>query len=85
VLENKYYVDEIYDRVIVTPVVDGSRVILWKVVDQGIIDGLFVNGAALVSRALGWIGSRLETGQLGEYAWALALGALAVIAAFTRR
>jgi hypothetical protein len=34
---------------------------------------------------LGWIGSRLETGQLGEYAWALALGALAVIAAFTRR
>jgi hypothetical protein len=27
----------------------------------------------------------LETGQLGEYAWALVLGALAVIAAFIRR
>jgi NADH-quinone oxidoreductase subunit L len=85
VLENKYYVDEIYDTAIVTPVVDGSRVILWRVFDQGVIDGLFVNGAALVSRALGWIGSRLETGQLGEYAWALVLGALAVIAAFIRR
>ncbi len=84
VLENKYYVDEIYDTAIVEPVVDGSRVVLWKVFDQGIIDGLFVNGAALLSRALGWIGSRLETGQLGEYAWALALGAIAVIAAFIR-
>ncbi len=84
VLENKYYVDEIYDAAIVEPVVDGSRVVLWKVFDQGIIDGLFVNGAALLSRALGWIGSRLETGQLGEYAWALALGAIAVIAAFIR-
>ncbi len=84
VLENKYYVDEIYDTAIVEPIVDGSRVVLWKVFDQGIIDGLFVNGAALLSRALGWIGSRLETGQLGEYAWALALGAIAVIAAFIR-
>jgi NADH-quinone oxidoreductase subunit L len=85
VLENKYYVDEIYDRAVVEPVVDGSRVLLWKVVDKGFIDGLFVNGAALVARALGWVGSRLQTGQAGEYAWALVLGVLAVLGAFTLR
>jgi NADH-quinone oxidoreductase subunit L len=85
VLENKYYVDEIYDAAIVEPVVEGSRFVLWKVVDKGIIDGLFVNGTALISRALGWVGSRLQTGQIGEYAWALALGVLLVLGAFTLR
>ena len=62
VLEHKYYVDEAYDRAIVQPVVDGSRLVLWKGVDVGIIDGLFVNGSALVARALGWIGSQLQSG-----------------------
>jgi NADH-quinone oxidoreductase subunit L len=85
VLEHKYYVDEIYDRVIVDPVVDGSRDILWIGVDKGIIDGLFVNGSAFFARALGWVGSKLQTGQLGEYAWALALGVLAVLGALTLR
>jgi len=85
VLENKYYVDELYDRVVVTPVVEGSRTVLWTGVDKGIIDGLFVNGSALLARAVGWIGSKLQTGQLGEYAWALALGVLAVLGALTLR
>jgi len=85
VLEHAYYVDEAYDRLIVEPIVDGSRTILWMGIDRGIIDGLFVNGAALFARALGWLGSKLQTGQLGEYAWALALGVLAVLGAFTLR
>ena len=85
VLEHKYYVDEIYDRAIVTPVYEGSRVVLWTAVDKGVIDGLFVNGAALFARALGWVGSKLQTGQTGEYAWALAFGALAVLGALILR
>ncbi|HUO50942.1 MAG TPA: NADH-quinone oxidoreductase subunit L [Gemmatimonadaceae bacterium] len=85
VLEHKYYVDEAYDRAIVTPIVEGSRTILWTGIDRGIIDGLFVNGAAILARALGWIGSKLQSGQFGEYAWALALGALAVLGALTLR
>jgi NADH-quinone oxidoreductase subunit L len=84
-LEHKYYVDELYDRIIVRPVVSFSRWVLWTVVDKGIIDGLFVNGAAFFARALGWIGSKLQTGQTGEYAWALALGALVVLGAFALR
>ena len=85
VLEHKYYVDEIYDAAIVEPVVNGSRALLWTGIDKGIIDGLFVNGSAFVARALGWIGSKLQTGQLGEYAWALALGVIAVLGALTLR
>ena len=85
VLEHKYYVDEIYDRAIVEPIVVGSRDVLWIGIDRVLIDGLFVNGSAFVARALGWIGSKLQTGQLGEYAWALALGVLAVLGALTLR
>jgi NADH-quinone oxidoreductase subunit L len=85
VLEHKYYVDEIYDRAVVEPVVVGSRNILWTGIDRLIIDGLFVNGSAFLARAFGWIGSKLQTGQLGEYAWALALGVLAVLGALTLR
>ena len=84
VLENKYYVDEAYDRAIVEPVVTGSRLVLWKGIDVGIIDGLFVNGAALLARATGWIGSQVQSGQLGTYAWVLVLGVIALLGAFVR-
>ena len=39
VLNRKYYVDELYDAVIVRPLVWLSRVVLWKGVDQGLVDG----------------------------------------------
>jgi NADH-quinone oxidoreductase subunit L len=84
VLEHKYYVDEAYDRAIVQPVVNGSKYILWKGVDVGIIDGLFVNGSALLARALGWMGSQLQSGQIGTYAWVLVLGVIALLGAFVR-
>jgi NADH-quinone oxidoreductase subunit L len=84
VLENKYYVDEAYDKAIVQPVVNGSKYILWKGVDVGIIDGLFVNGSALLARALGWVGSQLQSGQVGTYAWVLVLGVIALLGAFVR-
>ena len=44
-LLNKYYVDEIYDAVIVQPIRIVSEHGLWKIVDARIIDGA-VNGAA---------------------------------------
>jgi NADH-quinone oxidoreductase subunit L len=82
VLLNKYYVDEIYDKVIVRPFIGVSRVILWKIVDIGIVDGL-VNLSALLSRGFGYLGGRLQSGQVGTYAWVLVLGALALLAAVT--
>jgi NADH-quinone oxidoreductase subunit L len=85
VLADKYYVDEIYDAAIVTPVVSTSRGLLWRGIDAGIIDGLGVNGSAYLSRFLGFLGSQLQSGRLGTYAWVLTLGVLVVLGAFSIR
>jgi len=82
---NKYYVDEAVDRAIVTPTYAISRNFLWRIVDNGLIDGLLVNGSAAVARGFGWIGSRFQTGNVGIYAWVLVVGVLAMLGAFTLR
>jgi len=77
-LLEKYHVDELYDAVVVRPVLWLSRVVLWKVVDAGAIDGAGVNGSAALARGLGWVGSRFQTGQVGTYVVVFVLGVLAV-------
>ena len=83
VLVNKYYVDEAYDRAIVRPTYATSRNLLWRGIDVGLIDGLMVNGSAWVARGVGWIGSAVQSGQVGTYAWVLVLGVLFVVGAVT--
>jgi len=61
-----------------------SRNVLWKIVDQGIIDGVGVNGIARVSQALGWIGSRLQTGEVGFYVVLFVVGVVLVLRAAVR-
>jgi NADH-quinone oxidoreductase subunit L len=85
VLLNKYYVDEAYDRAIVQPTVSISRGILWRGIDQGIIDSMFVNGSAALAKGIGRIGASLQSGQVGTYAWVLVVGVLAILGAFTLR
>lgn len=85
VVANKYYVDEALDRAIVTPTYAVSRNILWRVIDNGLIDGLLVNGSAALARGFGWLGSRLQTGNVGIYAWVLVVGVLAMVGALTLR
>jgi NADH-quinone oxidoreductase subunit L len=46
---NKYYVDEIYDFIVVKPIYYFS-IFLWKVVDVVFVDGYGVNGPAKVVR-----------------------------------
>jgi len=83
VLYDKWYVDEAYAKAVVKPTLGISRIVLWKGVDVGIIDGLFVNGSALVARGFGWMGSQLQSGRVGTYAWVLVLGAVMVLSAFS--
>jgi NADH-quinone oxidoreductase subunit L len=85
VLLEKYYVDEGYDKVIVQPTVSLSRGILWRGIDQGIIDSFFVNGSAALAKTVGRVGATLQSGQVGTYAWVLVVGVLAVLGAFTIR
>jgi NADH-quinone oxidoreductase subunit L len=83
VLEHKYFVDEVYDTAIVKPVVGISRRVLWRGMDAGLIDGLLVNGSGFLMRGLGWVGARLQSGQVGTYAWVLVIGVLAVLGVFS--
>jgi hypothetical protein len=53
-------------------------------VDQGVVDGAAVNGTAKLSRGLGWLGSRLQTGQVGVYVVLFLVGALWVLRAVIR-
>jgi len=85
VVANKYFVDEGLDRVVVEPTYAISRNFLWRFIDNGVIDGLFVNGSAALARGFGWMGSRLQTGNVGIYAWVLVVGVVALLGAFTLR
>ncbi|MDE2772257.1 MAG: NADH-quinone oxidoreductase subunit L [Gemmatimonadota bacterium] len=77
-LYRKWYVDELYDHIIVRPVVATSR-FLWRVVDAGIVDGI-VNATGSVSRAFGLVGSVVQTGVLSTYAFVLTVGVVVVLA-----
>jgi len=84
VLYRKWYIDEIYDAVIVRPLIWISDKILWKGVDAGLIDGAGVNGSARVTRGIGAIGSWLQTGQVGTYVFFFVVGVLLLLRAVTR-
>jgi NADH-quinone oxidoreductase subunit L len=84
ILWKKWYVDELYDAAIVRPVMWVSREVLWKVMDARLVDGLLVNGTAAASRALGWVGSRLQTGEVGVYVVLFVVGVLVVLGAAVR-
>ena len=50
-LLNKYYVDELYDAIVVQPLKRVSESALWKRVDAGLIDGI-VNGTGTLVRGV---------------------------------
>ncbi len=77
VLYNKWYVDELYDRVIVQPVLGASRA-FWKVIDQVVIDGT-VNLLGGLAKASGWFASLFQTGSVNTYAFVLTLGVLVIL------
>jgi NADH-quinone oxidoreductase subunit L len=81
ILENKWYVDEVYNRGIVDPIERVAREGLWKTFDVGIIDGL-VNGMGAFMAELGNVARRLQVGYVRYYAGVILLGALVVIGYF---
>jgi len=78
-LYNKYYVDEFYDGLVVEPVVDGSRSLLWRAADAAGIDG-FVNGIGKTARSVGGLLKLAQSGSIRSYAAWVVLGSLLVIA-----
>jgi NADH-quinone oxidoreductase subunit L len=80
-LENKYYVDEIYDTTIIKPIHVGSREGLWKLLDLGVIDG-FLHALGQVVTETGMLVRHLQAGFVRAYAAVILLGALAIIGIF---
>ncbi len=77
VLYRKWYVDELYDRIVVQPVLSASR-FAWTVIDNVIIDGT-ANALGQMTRAFGWVVSLFQTGQVNTYAFILTLGVLIIL------
>ncbi len=71
---NKYYIDELYDFLIVQPIRRLS-VRLWKDFDDGLVDAS-VNGAGGFVRLIGSAARQLQTGYVKSYAVMMLAGAL---------
>jgi len=77
-LQNKYYVDEIYDGAIVQPIRIVSENALWKAIDVRVIDGA-VNGVGEAVTGASDILRRLQTGSVRAYAASLFLGVVLIL------
>jgi NADH-quinone oxidoreductase subunit L len=77
---NKYFVDEAYDAGLVEPLVEGSRTVLWRGIDAGLIDGT-VNGVATRSRGVGSILRLIQSGNIRSYAAWVVLGSIVLLIA----
>ncbi|MFQ5677928.1 MAG: NADH-quinone oxidoreductase subunit L [Gemmatimonadota bacterium] len=76
-LYRKWYVDELYDRAIVRPLLTVWRA-CWRVVDARLVDGS-VNGVAGTSSIVGWLGSQLQSGRVGTYLFFFVVGAVFIL------
>lgn len=77
-LENKYYMDELYFNVFAK----GSRALgtfFWKVGDMLLIDGLIVNGSARLVGCFSKVVRKLQTGFIYSYAAVMIIGLLVLM------
>lgn len=73
ILLNKYYVDEVYEAVVVQPIQKGSEKIFWKFTDTAVIDGL-VNGTANLISGISGVIRKVQNGFVQFYAFIMMLG-----------
>ena len=75
---NKWYFDELYDRVLVRPALWFGR-LFWKAGDVGIIDRFGPNGAAWAVVQGTRAAKRVQSGYLNSYALIMLLGLVAAV------
>jgi NADH-quinone oxidoreductase subunit L len=75
---NKWYFDELYDALFVNPAKALGR-ILWKGGDGRIIDGLGPDGISQVTVDLAKRASKLQSGYVYHYAFAMLIGVVALV------
>ncbi|NUQ34280.1 MAG: NADH-quinone oxidoreductase subunit L [Planctomycetaceae bacterium] len=77
-LLNKYYVDELYEKVIVRPIRIGAQ-LFFVFIDMLLIDLVFVNGSAFVMGALSHLMRRVQTGVVSFYLYTFSIGAVILL------
>jgi NADH-quinone oxidoreductase subunit L len=77
-LFNKYYVDELYSRTVVRPVLWSSERIFLGIFDGKIIEGV-VNGVPALIGTFSRVLRKVQTGVLSAYGLAMTFGALLII------
>jgi NADH-quinone oxidoreductase subunit L len=80
---NKYFVDELYDAAVVHPLERTSRNVLWRFIDQNVIDDGMVHGATTGALSLGHLFRMLQSGVVRNYAAWVVLGAVFIFSAFS--
>ncbi|CUS95596.1 NADH-dehyrogenase subunit F, TMs, (complex I) C-terminus, partial [Candidatus Kryptonium thompsonii] len=75
---NKYYVDEIYDTIVVKPIKWGSEKLLWRFFDVKVIDGI-VNGSARVTSIVSSVVRFVQNGIVQFYAVVFLIGILIIL------
>jgi NADH-quinone oxidoreductase subunit L len=83
-LLGKYFVDEIYDALLVQPIKRLSTLFLWRGVDAGLIDGT-VNSVGFAVRGSSAVLRRLQTGSVRAYAMSFFVGVVAIVGYFLWR
>ncbi len=78
-VSNKYYVDEFYSAAVVKPLEGISRFVLWRGVDEGLINNSLVNGLGRTVRGWGSLLRQLQSGSIRNYATWILAGSLLVI------
>ncbi|MBV9182740.1 MAG: NADH-quinone oxidoreductase subunit L, partial [Acidobacteria bacterium] len=76
---HKYWIDELYNTVLVKPLIAISTLVFWRAIDQGVIDGT-LNSSADSARDLSHGLRHMQSGNLRSYAGWVSIGAMAVIA-----
>jgi len=80
-IANKYYVDEIYDALLVRPLIAISDRALFRGIDAGLIDGALVNGSARTVRAMADDALKYLQGGLAQgYLVTMVAGAFVLLA-----
>ncbi len=80
-LLNKWYFDELYDRIFVRPCHAIARG-LWQQGDLGTIDRYGPDGLAAASRFTTNVIVKLQTGQVAHYAFAMLIGVAVLVSIF---
>lgn len=81
ILENKYFVDWIYENVFAR----GGRALgklFWNVGDKGIIEGIFIGGSTRLVGLVAALSRVFQSGHIYHYAFAMIVGLIVLISFF---